>query len=158
MNTGAVTKRYAKALLLLTRESGRGEQVCAQVIDILRDPANIPSPLEEDLGKFISFLASKGRADYLRRILRSFVDLYCESSGLQHAVLTSAVESPELEKKVRGELESRFGGKVLLETAVDPNLIGGYRLEVGGYMMDGSVRRQLDILRREFIVRNNRIV
>lgn len=158
MNTGAITKRYATALLRLTQESGRGAQVCSQVRAMLRDSNRIPPSLEPDLQRFIALLAQKGRTDYLRRILRTFVDLYCESVGLRHVTLTSAVPSPELERRVRAELESRFGSNVLIETEVDPALIGGYRVEVDGRMMDASVRRQLQILEREFIEKNKRIV
>lgn len=158
MNTGAITKRYATALLRLTQESGRGSQVCSQVRAMLRDSNRIPASLEPDLQKFIALLARKGRTDYLRRIFRTYVDLYCESVGLRHVTLTSAVPSPELERRVRAELEGRFGSNVLIETEVDPALIGGYRVEVDGRMMDASVRRQLQILEREFIEKNKRIV
>ena len=158
MNSGAITIRYATALLLLTQESGRGEQVCSQVRAMLRDPNRIPPTLEKDLQTFIALLAKKGRTDYLRRIFRTFVDLYCESVGLRHVTLVSAVPSPQLERRVREELVSRFGSNVLIETEVDPSLIGGYRVEVDGWMMDASVRRQLQILQREFIEKSNRIV
>ena len=158
MNTGAVTKRYATALLLLTKESGRGEQVCTQVMALLRDPSAHLGRLEPDLQKFVAFLVQKGRKEYLHRILRTYVDLYCASVGLSHVVLTSSVPSEALEEKVRSELEKSLGHRILLETEVDPALIGGYRVEVDGKMLDASVRRQLQILRREFIVKNNRIV
>lgn len=158
MNTGAITKRYAQALLLLTQESGRGVQVCNQVMALLRDPSKVPAHLEPDLSRFAAFVVQKGRREYLRRILRIFVDLYCESVGLSHVILTSTVQSNQLEERVRSVLESRLGHPILLETEVDPALIGGYRVEVDGKMLDASVRRQLQILRREFIVKNNRIV
>ncbi|MBR4809449.1 MAG: F0F1 ATP synthase subunit delta [Bacteroidales bacterium] len=157
MNTGAVTKRYATALLLLTQESGRGEQVCKQVIELLRDPSSVDG-LEPDLGKFVAFLAEKGRREYLGRVLRTFVDLYCASVGMSHVVLTSAVKSESLEARVRAGLEERLGHRIMLETEVDPTLIGGYRVEVDGQMLDASVRRQLRILRRDLVVKNNRIV
>ena len=158
MNSGAITKRYATALLRLTQESGRGDQVCSQVRAMLRDTNRIPPTLEPDLVNFIDLLVKKGRTDYLRRILRTFVDMYCESVGLRHVTLISAIPSPELERRVRAELQSRFGSNVLIETEVDPALIGGYRVEVDGWMMDASVRRQLQILQREFIEKSNRIV
>ena len=158
MNSGAITKRYATALLLLTQESGRGRQVCDQVRAMLRDSSRIPDPLEKDLRSFIALLAKNGRQDYLIRIFRTFVDLYCKSAGLLHVRLTTAVEAPEFEKRVRSQLEERLGSKVMMETEVDGNLIGGYRIEAEGRMLDASVSRQLDILRREFIEKNNRIV
>ncbi|MBO4475832.1 MAG: F0F1 ATP synthase subunit delta [Bacteroidales bacterium] len=158
MNTGAVTKRYATALLRLTQESGRGEQVCAQVRAMLRDAGSLPSPLEPDLSRFVGLLVQKGRQGYLRRIFRTFVDLYCESAGLRHVILTTAVPSPELEERVRKGLEQRLGCRIMMESEVDPELIGGYRVEVDGKMLDATVRRQLQVLRRDFIEKTNRIV
>ena len=158
MNTGAITQRYARALLRLTIESGRGGQVCAQVRAMLRDATRIPERLEPDLANFISLLVRRGRQDYLRRILRRYVDMYCEFAGLKHVVLTTAVPAEGLEQRVQKELESRFGCQVMMETEVDPALIGGYRVEVDGMMLDASVRRQLDVLQREFVETVNRIV
>ena len=158
MNTGAITKRYATALLLLTQESGRGGQVCTQVRAMLRNPSALPDPLEPDLVRFVRFLSQKGRQDYLRRILRTFVDLYCESVGLRHVILTCAVPSPQLEERIKADLEKRLCCSILLETEVDPAVLGGFRIEVDGKMLDATVRRQLQVLRRDFIQKNNRIV
>ena len=158
MNSGAISKRYATALLRLTLDSGSGDKVCAQVIRILKDPSSIPSPLEPDLKRFISLLVKNGRTEYLRLILRTYVDLYCQAAGLAHVQLTSAVPSPELERRITEELEQRTSRKVMLETEVDPSLIGGYRVEYNGKMLDASVRRQLELLQRQFVEKNNRIV
>ena len=38
------------------------------------------------------------------------------------------------------------------------NLIGGFTLEVGDYLLDASVRRQIETIRRQFVIQNNRIV
>ena len=53
---------------------------------------------------------------------------------------------------------SHTGKKLELEVVVKPDLIGGFIIEVGDHLLDGSVRRQLDIIRRQFVVRNRRIV
>ena len=158
MNTGAITQRYARALLRLTAQTGRGEAVCTQVRAMLRDSSSIPERLEPDLENFIALLSRHGRAEYLRRIFRSYVDMYCESVGLKYVMLTTAVPSAELEERVRTELESRFGARVLMETRVDPALIGGYRVEVDGRMMDATVRRQFVVLQRKFVETVTRIV
>ena len=158
MNTGAITKRYATALLRLTQESGRGEQVCSQVRAMLRDSSSLPRELEPDLVRFVQFLSQKGRQDYLRRIFRTFVDLYCNSVGMKHVVLTTTVPAPALGNRIRTELESRLGCRIMLETEVDPALLGGYRLEVNDRMLDATVRRQLQVLRRDFIEKKTRIV
>ena len=41
---------------------------------------------------------------------------------------------------------------------VDPSLIGGFVVQVGDYLLDASVRNQIETIRRQFVVQNNRIV
>lgn len=158
MNQGAITKRYARALLLYTQERGTGERVAEQVRVMLRNSSRIPKQLEPDLERFISLLVARGREDYLRRILRCFLDLYVESVGLKNVRLIMAAPFEGLEDRVRESIEKRTGCKVVIETEVDPGLIGGFRVIVNGEMMDASVRHQLDLLKRNFIEKNNRIV
>ena len=158
MNTGAITKRYARALLLYTQERGSAARVCEQVRRLLRDSSKLPSKLEPDLERFIRLLAERGRTDYLRRILRCFVDLYVESVGFKNVRLITAAPFEGLEDRVRESIEKRTGCEVVIETEVDPGLIGGFRVIVNGEMMDASVRHQLQLLERQFIEKNNRIV
>ena len=73
---------------------------------------------------------------------------------------------PEGDSRRPGSLESRLreligketGCELLLETKVDPSLIGGFVFEVEDMILDASVSRQLDIIRRQFIEKNRRIV
>ena len=55
-------------------------------------------------------------------------------------------------------LEKQFGGDVLIESDVNPELLGGFTLEVDDYLLDASVRRQIETIRRQFVIQNNRIV
>lgn len=158
MNTGAVTKRYARALLLYTRERGSAERVCEQARTLLRNSSGLPAKLDPDLERFVQLLVARGRTDYLRRILRCFVDMYVESVGLKNVRLVMAAPFEGLEDRVRESIEKRTGCKVIIETEVDPALIGGFRVIVNGEMMDASVRHQLQLLERQFVEKNNRIV
>ena len=157
MNTGAITKRYARALLLYTQEQGSGDRVFAQVRRMLRD-STVPPRLDPDLERFIALLAQRGRTAYLRRILRCFMDLYAESAGLKNVRLITATPVVGLEDRIRASVEKHSGCRVLIETEVDPALIGGFRVIVNGEMLDASVRHQLYLLHRDFIEKNNRIV
>ena len=47
---------------------------------------------------------------------------------------------------------------VIMDSTVDESLEGGFVFEVDGYMLDASVRTQMERIRREFIEKNNRIV
>ena len=143
MNTGAISKRYAKALLELSRESGRGERDYAQALALLEHPDRKPAKLEEDIEKLVQLLLRNGRLPYVKFILRSFVDLYRKENGIVEVRLTMASPSPGLEEKLR---------------QVDPDLIGGFVLEVDDKQLNASAKSQLDKIRRKLDELNKRIV
>ncbi len=72
--------------------------------------------------------------------------------------LVSPAEPPTLESRLRDLIEKRTGCKLILKTEVNPSLIGGFVFEVEDTVLDASVSRQLDIIRRQFIEKNRRIV
>ena len=158
MNTGIIASRYATALLRYTEETGGGERVCAQVRRLLERPQQDPGPLEPELERLIRLVVKNGRLEDVKFILRSFVAMYYRSRGVQVARLTTVVPAGELERKIHAMLEKQLGCEVLLETSVDPDLVGGFTLEVGDYLLDASVRRQIETIRRQFVISNNRIV
>ncbi|MCQ2156975.1 MAG: F0F1 ATP synthase subunit delta [Bacteroidales bacterium] len=158
MNSGVISSRYANAFLRLTQESGRGEQVCEQVRTLLRDPESMPEKMEPDLEKLILLLRRNGREDHLKFILRSFVDRYYDSVNARLAHLTTAVPSPGLGEKLCGLVAENSGLRVVLETSVDPDIIGGFVFEIDDYILDASVRSSIEKIRRELIEKNNRIV
>ena len=59
----------------------------------------------------------------------------------------SAVESPQLIETKR--LEKLIGGRVELQTDVDPNLLGGIVVRIGDQLIDGSVLGRLERLRNQ---------
>ena len=158
MNTGIISTRYAKALLMFTEENGSGERVCAQVREILKDPDKMPQRLEPDFERFISLVSRNGRMEDIRFILRSFVGMYYRSKGMRIATLVSAVPSPGLEDRLHKMREDKFGCKIVFESSVDPSLVGGFLVTVDDYLLDASVRSQVETIRRQFITLNNRIV
>lgn len=158
MNTGIIASRYATALLRYTEETGGGERVCAQVRQLLRQPGERPGKLEPELERLTRLLVKNGRLEDVRFIFRSFIAMYYHSRGIRVARLTTAAPSPELERKLRTVLEKQFGGDILIESDVNPELLGGFTLEVDDYLLDASVRRQIETIRRQFVISNNRIV
>lgn len=158
MNTGLIASRYANALLLLTKESGRGEQVCEQIRGILASPDDMPAEFEPDLEKLIALLKKNGRLEYLKFVLRSFVSLYFSSEGICLATLTTAIPAPGLGKKLCNLVTGLTGYRIVLDSRVDPSIIGGFVLDVDDNLFDASVRTQIETIRREFIEKNTRIV
>ena len=158
MNQGAVASRYAKAFLSLVEENGRGEQVFAQVRGLLVDPSAVPQPLEDDISRLVQLLRRNKRLDSLKFILHDFIRLYCEKERIIIVQLTSAVPSPSLAGHVERLLVEKTGCKVLLESKVDPELLGGFVIELRNEMLDASVRTQIDRIRRQLVQKNKRII
>ena len=158
MNTGVISKRYATALLKLVDETGHGEEVYTQVKALLADPDNPPMPLCEDLQRFVTLLSQNGRISYVRLIFSSFVAQYNDSRNIHVAHLTTVQPSPALEERLKTLICERTGGTVVMDTKVDPELIGGFVLDLDGMTIDASVAHQLDDIRRQFLDKNKRIV
>ncbi len=158
MNTGIISSRYARALLRYAEETGGAERVAIQARQLLEHPEVKSVRLEPELERFVTLLVRNGRIEDVRLMLRTYVAMYYESKGFKLARLVSAVAAPDLEARMQAVLEQKFGCKVLLDSSVDPELIGGFTVEIGDYMLDASVKNQIDVIRREFIIQNNRIV
>ena len=158
MNTGAISKRYAKALLELSRESGRGERDYAQAVALLSHPDEKPKALEPDLAALVALLVRNGRMPYVKFILQSFVDLYRAAAGIVEVRLTTAVPAPELEDRLRKTLSEQLGAQILFSSKVDPDLRGGLVLEVDDRQLNASAKSQLDKIRRKLDELNKRIV
>lgn len=158
MNQGTVSARYAKAFLDLVEESGRGEQVFAQVRALLADASALPQPLEDDIRRLVLLLRRNKRLDSLKFILHDFIRLYCEKERILIVELTSSVPSPGLAGRVEQMLAEKTGCTVLLESKVDPELLGGFVIELENEMLDASVRTQIDRIRRQLVQKNKRII
>lgn len=158
MNTGVISSRYARALLKYVQETGGGERVCAQVRAYLASPDTAPRKLEPELSKFIALLVSHGRMEYVRLIFTSFVRMYYASVGVKLAHLTTAVPAPDLADRLKGMVEQKYSCRLVLDTAVDPSIIGGFVFVIDDLRLDASVKRQISKIRREFVEKNRRIV
>jgi len=159
MNTGIMATRYAKALLLYCEESGNGEKVCSQVRELLRNPDVSSLKLEPELERFVALVSKRGRMQYIRFMLSSFVAMYLRSKGIKLARLVTSSPVPGLEERVKAMLHSQFNCEIRLESEVDPGLLGGFLIIVDDeYMLDASIKNQIDTIRRQFIIQNNRIV
>ena len=142
----------------MVRESGRGEQVFAQVRALLKDASSAPQPLEPDIEKLVLLLRRNRRLDCLKFVLNDFVRLWCSDQKILLARLVTAVPSPGLPERIESLLKDRSGSRIILETEVDPDLLGGFIIELENETLDASVRRQIDDIRRSLVQKNNRII
>ncbi len=175
MIVGSIARRYAKALFSLADEQGQVEQWSSGLEGLGRALASSPelrdtlaSPLFEkdqrravvgELAKalglaetvrdFLLLLADRDRLAYLPAVVQNFRDLADARLGRVRARVTSAVPlAPEDAKRIAEKLAQAEKAQVIVETAVDPALLGGVVAQVGSLVYDGSVRSQLEELRR----------
>ena len=158
MNTGIISSRYARALLLMVQENGHGARVFAQARALLDPSGEIPSKLEPELERLVIVLRNNRRTDYLKFVLAAFVRQYCEAENICLAHVTSCVPSGELASRVKEILASGTGKKVLVEEEVDPSLVGGFIVKAGDMVLDASVRGRLAVIKRQFEQKNKRII
>ena len=51
-----------------------------------------------------------------------------------------------------------MGCDVIIQVEVDPDIIGGFVFDIDEYLMDASIKHQLELIREQFIERNRRII
>jgi F-type H+-transporting ATPase subunit delta len=98
-----------------------------------------------------------GRIGLLPQLLRAFVLRIEEDRGQIEVRAISAVELSGVEQADVQTLAAQLTGRQpLMDYRIDPSIIGGLVLEVGGYRYDDSVRHNLDALRRRLLERSSR--
>ncbi len=116
--------------------------------------------LTEDMAlsvrNFLKVLSDNGREEILEEVLVRYEELVKEHLGRVEVEVTTAVELSEEElDRIRERLGRVLEGReVILQTRVDPDLLGGAVFRFGGRMVDSSVRGQLASLREEMLERS----
>jgi F-type H+-transporting ATPase subunit delta len=104
---------------------------------------------------FLKILSDNGREAILEEVLLRYEELVKEHLGRVEVEVTTAVELTDEElDRIKERLgRSLEGREVILQTSVDPNILGGAVFRFGGRMVDSSVRGRLQGLREEMLER-----
>ncbi|WDP92963.1 MAG: F0F1 ATP synthase subunit delta [Desulfobacter sp.] len=170
MKNLAVSRRYAKALLLIGQEDGQAEQYNKELTGMvglfdaqegfeqaLVNPlinkndrkklleAVIASATFSDIMKsFLILLFDKGRIGCLRDIASYYREMADELNGIVKASVTSATKlSKKNIDKIKDGLSKKTGKTIVLNVKQDSSLIGGIVTKIGDLVLDGSVKTQL---------------
>jgi F-type H+-transporting ATPase subunit delta len=174
MADGSLARRYAKAFLEIAREDGHVDRlgqdlerfwrVCELEQGALAGALSNPVithaerrtvldrvlpglALHHHTVNFLRLLLDKGRFVALGDILREYRALADEEFGRVRAVVTTAAPlDGHTRDAVAAALASATGKKVLVETRVDPSLLGGMVARVGSRVYDASLRSRLERL------------
>jgi len=100
---------------------------------------------------FCSKMIDESRMNILKDSIQRFEELYAGYNKIQLATVTSACELSEEELlKIAKQVQTSSGSKsVKIKPVVDPSLIGGFIIDVGGKRIDLSLKRKLADLEAE---------
>jgi F-type H+-transporting ATPase subunit delta len=108
--------------------------------------------MSEQLLTFLKVVSKHGRLNCLRTINKSAHRLYDHMKGrVVVQVRTAEPLDAALLKSISEKLAQKLGQEVILQTQVDPDVIGGLVVKVGDTVFDGSVANQLTRFREEAI-------
>jgi F-type H+-transporting ATPase subunit delta len=118
-------------------------------LDLTRTLVGGLSPL---VVNFVNLVMEKERQFILPLIALEFRKLREQRAKRKQAVVTSAVPLPE---EVKTILERRLGElfqqEIILDTKVEPAVVGGIKVQIGHTIIDGTIRRQLEEMRKSII-------
>jgi len=178
MSKALIARRYAKALLELAVERDALPAVRADLRDLGTLLAQSPelawllcgSPLNtQDKDRrlralfagrvhpltlqFLRFLNARHRLDRLDTLRSVFEELCDERAGVVRVRLTSArpLAAAQVAEVGRRLAPALRGKDLRLEPRVDPDLLGGFRVQLGDAVRDFSLASQLGQLQRRWL-------
>jgi F-type H+-transporting ATPase subunit delta len=114
--------------------------------DILSDLAGVME-LSPVVAALMDLLLENNRVNYLPMIRETYEDMANAKEGIVKGVAYSAFPvSDDAKSRVEEALGTRLNKKVHLSVKEDVDLIGGIKVIIGGTLIDGSVKRQLELL------------
>ena len=168
-----VSTTYGQAMYDLARDEGKSQQILAELsvldqslsaepefIQLLSSP-NIPKEervqiLDDSFrGKidpyvlnFLKVLTEKGYLRHFSGCCQFYRQQYNKDNGIVPVVAYTAVPlSDELRRKLTAKLSTVTGKTIELDCRIDPETLGGVRLDFDGKQVDGTVRRRLEDIR-----------
>lgn len=171
----SVARRYARALIEASTAGalvGIADQLGAlagllasnpDLADVVRNPAysraqrhgvvegliQLVKPESPTLPNFLRLLVDRHRLGMLPDIARLFRDMADEKAGRVRGTVVSAVPlDPQSIKQLESTLSRVVQKQVVLDTQVDREVLGGVSTQVGSVVFDGTLRTQLDDLKR----------
>jgi len=107
---------------------------------------NAPAPVRNLLDR----LVRENQVQLIGGIAALLEQRVARRTDIMVAQVTSAVPLTDQEKQaLAGQLATRVGKELAFDYRVDPEIVGGVVVRVGDQVIDGSVRRRLQILQEQ---------
>jgi F-type H+-transporting ATPase subunit delta len=175
MRIEVAARRYAQAAFDIAREKGeldRWAEDVQAIADLVAQPgvadvlasSRVPFDAKArllrsglpDVGSLAmnlaQLLAEKGRIVLAGQVREEYQRLMDEHRGVAQAVVLSAVPLSDDERRaVARRLHDLTGKEIVLETQVEPEILGGLVARVGDRLIDGSTRGRLLALKESLV-------
>ena len=165
-----VANTYAQALYSLAKEEGLTAEILAEM-DVLQqafaaEPAFVrllsaPNLSKEErcwilddsfrgkvqpyLLNFLKILTEKGYVRHFADCCKAYREQYNADNGILSVRAVTAVALSEAQtQKLTDKLSQLTGKTIALTNRVDPEVLGGVRLDYDGKRVDGTVKNRLD--------------
>lgn len=131
--------KIERALMLPLLEIHKRKEILSDIIRALS--------MEAPPAALLGLLLERNRMNYLPLICNAYEAMVDDAEGLVRGVGYSAYPLSETAKtRIEEALGERLAKRVHLDMRQDASLIGGIKVIVGGLRIDGSVKRQLEML------------
>jgi F-type H+-transporting ATPase subunit delta len=139
--TAAAVVSDERVANLLTNPRVKPEDLVALIADVCG------GALDEHGRNFMLTLATNRRLGLLPNTAEMFETLRAEIENVLDVQLVSAVQLDEAQRqRMSDALKKRFKREIRLHCAIDPSLIGGAIVRAGDFVIDGSIKAQLERL------------
>jgi len=170
MNSGVIADRYAFAFYGYAKEEGFLDEVYEQTSIILSHLGRVrdfylalcektevgldakmslleaavdPRPVRPEFRSLLKLLIENDRMESLQLILLDFLYMYREKHNIRTLLVTTAVADDRIPKILAGFAERDLKTHVVLQTRVNPEILGGFICESWEYCCDLSVKSAL---------------
>jgi F-type H+-transporting ATPase subunit delta len=176
MLKGAIARRYAGAIFDIGMKQHTLDRTLEDVQEIaklfsirkltylLREP-NIPAERKEAALRqglaakvlptslnLALLVVQRELVELMPNIARELNQLVLDYKNEATAEVTTATQiDASTQSRVQQALERMTGKRIMLETRVQPNILGGVVARVGDQVIDGSVERRLKLLQQQLL-------
>lgn len=173
----SIARRYLTAALEAAERAGLGDRLGEQLErlqplvnaapDLGRLLAHPTLPLERKLEaiervlgeppvpplrELVALLIDNDRLEVLRAAAEVYQELVDEAAGVTRAWVTTALPlRDDQAERLRAALARWLGTNVVLETTVDPDVVGGLMVRVGDRTLDGTLQGRLRRIQEKMV-------
>ncbi len=181
MITGLIPHRYAKALYKFAIDKGNSRHMYDLALTVVKSFRYNPDlqkvlsnpfvkasdkeklivaaageKADDAFKRFAKLVLAHRREDMVYLMMLAYRDIYRTENHISKVMITTAVKMPESEmEKLKSLVAGAFKDRTLeYEDSVNPDIIGGFVIDVDSVRMDSSLSGELEQLRLNLIRSN----